>query len=58
MRNFLWSGEQSRSKRSQIRWDAVCLPTKEGGLGIRRMHQQNEAAFIKLGWIVALSSSL
>ena len=58
LRNFLWSEEQSRSRRSQISWDVVCLPTKEGGLGSRPIHQQNEAFFIKLGWIAASSSSL
>lgn len=58
MRNFLWSAETIRSRRNQISWDVVCLRTKEGGLGIRHIHEQNEASFLKLGWMAASSRSL
>ena len=58
MRNFLWSGGPTKQKRSQLSWEKVTLPTKEGGLGIRRIQDQNEASFIKLGWIAMSSSSL
>eukprot|EP00268_Persea_americana_P000882 TRINITY_DN10275_c0_g3_i1.p1 TRINITY_DN10275_c0_g3~~TRINITY_DN10275_c0_g3_i1.p1 ORF type:complete len:110 (-),score=13.99 TRINITY_DN10275_c0_g3_i1:1693-2022(-) len=57
MRNFLWSLEETQSRKNQIRWDVVCLPTK-GGLGIRQVHEKNEASFLKLGWATASSSSL
>lgn len=58
MRKFLWPGNQSMTKTNQVRWDVVYLPTMEGGLGIRRIHHQNDASFIRLGWSAASSSSL
>ena len=58
MRNFLWSAGPSKQKRNQIGWEVLCLPIKEGGLGIRRINEQNEASFIKLAWLVASSNSL
>ncbi|XXG43226.1 hypothetical protein AAC387_Pa01g3310 [Persea americana] len=58
MRIFLWSSEFTRSRRNFIRWQVVCLPTEEGGLGISRLHEQNEASFLKLGRQAASSHSL
>ena len=58
MRNFLWSGGAVRQKRNQINWETVTLPYKEGGLGIRRVSNQNEASFIKMRWIAMTSNSL
>lgn len=58
MRNFLWSWGAVRQKRNQINWETVTLPTKEGGLGIRRVSEQNEASFFKMGWIAMTSNSL
>ena len=58
MRNFFWSGGSPNKRRHQISWDMVTLPTKEGGLGIRHIHEQNQASFIKLGCIVMSSNSL
>ena len=58
MRNFLWSVAASRSRRNQIRWELVCLPTHEGGLGITRINEHNEASFLKLAWTAATSNSL
>ncbi|XXG79696.1 hypothetical protein AAC387_Pa09g0714 [Persea americana] len=58
MRNFLWSSAPIKLKRNQIKWEVVCLPTQEGGLGIRRVHEQNAASFTKLAWTVDSSNSL
>lgn len=58
MRDFLRSAGLAKLKRNHIRWKVVCLPTKEGGMGIRRIHEQNEASFIKLAWTVTSSNSL
>lgn len=58
MRNFLWSAGHTYQKRNQIKWSAVCLPTREGGLGIRRVQEKNAASFTKLAWTVASSNSL
>lgn len=56
MRNFLWSAGPTNLKRNQIKWSVVCLPTKEGGLGIRRVQEQNAASFTNLAWTVASSN--
>nr|KYP48496.1 Putative ribonuclease H protein At1g65750 family [Cajanus cajan] len=32
-RRFLWNGVKENSKICWVRWDQVCKPTKEGGLG-------------------------
>lgn len=49
MRNFLWSAKASQSRINHIRWDVVCLPTSEGGPGIRHFQKQNGTSFLKLG---------
>ena len=37
MRGFLWcQGSLGRGK-TKVAWEVVCLPKKEGGLGIRRL---------------------
>jgi hypothetical protein len=34
-RKFLWSGLSNRRKINWVKWEDVCKPKKEGGLGIR-----------------------
>ncbi|KAL1192979.1 putative ribonuclease H protein [Cardamine amara subsp. amara] len=43
---------ESREKRKQhlIAWNKVCLPKKEGGLGIRKAKDMNKALLAKVGW--------
>ncbi|XP_011624964.1 uncharacterized protein LOC105420967 [Amborella trichopoda] len=36
MRNFLWGSSVETRKFRLLRWDRVCTPKKEGGLGIRK----------------------
>lgn len=38
MRSFLW-----QKNKSKVAWEVVCLPKREGGLGIRRLHDFNVA---------------
>jgi hypothetical protein len=37
MKSFLWSGSDMRNIGAKMAWDQVCLPKKEGGLGIKRI---------------------
>lgn len=48
--NFLWSACEERTKRHCISWHVVCLPKNEGGLGLRRLKELNDACLLKLGW--------
>lgn len=47
---YLWSGSSSYSNKAMVAWERVCLPRKEGGLGILQIQAWNKAAFAKLLW--------
>ncbi|MCH85694.1 LINE-1 reverse transcriptase like [Trifolium medium] len=49
-RKFLWSGLSNRSKISWVKWDDVCKPRKEGGLGIRDLRITNISLLAKWRW--------
>ena len=34
-RNFLWSGAADQNKIPWIRWETICLPKAQGGLGVK-----------------------
>ena len=53
-RNFLWGGDQDNKKIPWVKWDIVCLPKCEGGLGIKDIAKFNTALLGK--WIWALAS--
>ena len=48
--SFLWSGKLGNARRAKIRWESVCLPKKEGGLGLRRVKDSNDASVMKHIW--------
>ena len=48
---FLWSGSLGNSHRAKIKWETVCLPKEEeGGLGLRRVKDLNDANIMKHIW--------
>ena len=47
---FLWSGKLGNASRAKIRWEYVCLPKEEGGLGLRRVKDSNDASVMKHIW--------
>lgn len=47
---FLWGSCHSPNKTHWIKWEKVCLPTGEGGLGIRRLKDTVEAFGVKMWW--------
>lgn len=56
---FLWSGSPNNHNRSKVAWEDVCIPLKEGGLGIRRLHEVSRVFGLHLVWkIVSGSNSL
>lgn len=57
-RNFLWSGSSETTRSNLVKWETTCLPKPEGGLGLRRIKEFNEASLLKLGWSAATADSL
>lgn len=52
MRQFLWKGPELGAGGAKVSWSHVCLPKEEGGLGIRRLLDYNQAAMLKHIWIL------
>lgn len=58
-RSFIWGSTNEKKKPHLVKWEQVCQPKENGGLGIRRMSQNNEAFLMKLGWgILTLPNAL
>nr|GEW68377.1 hypothetical protein [Tanacetum cinerariifolium] len=52
MLGFLWCQGSMNKGKAKVAWEVVCLPKKEGGLGIRRLDQFNKALMVsgKMSW--------
>jgi len=51
-RQFLWKGPVMGPGGAKVSWCDVCLPKKEGGLGIRTLRENNIASMLKHIWIL------
>ena len=49
-RRFLWDGADEQNKIAWIKWDTVCLPKENGGLGIKDITTFNLALLGKWKW--------
>jgi hypothetical protein len=49
LKRFLWSGKDSKAK-AKVSWANICLPKKEGGLGIKQLEVWNRAAMLNHIW--------
>ena len=49
-RNFLWGGALDQNKIAWIRWEKVCLPKEEGGLGVKDITAFNVSLLGKWKW--------
>ncbi|XP_058783098.1 uncharacterized protein LOC131657751 [Vicia villosa] len=49
-KQFLWGGGENERKINWVKWDKVCRPIEEGGLGIRRLGLFNSALLGKWKW--------
>ncbi|XP_026383776.1 uncharacterized protein LOC113279290 [Papaver somniferum] len=45
-----WMGDPAVKKLITVKWDEVCAPMEEGGLGIRRLEVVNKDLLMKLLW--------
>ncbi|GKA92258.1 retrotransposon protein, putative, ty1-copia subclass [Tanacetum coccineum] len=50
MRGFLWCNDELKRGKAKVAWDAICLPKREGGLGIRSLEQFNIALMTTHIW--------
>jgi hypothetical protein len=49
-RNFLWGGGIEDKKLCWIKWDQICLPKAQGGLGVKNLALFNKALLCKWKW--------
>lgn len=54
---FFWGGTGGLKCKHLVKWKALCLPKKEGGLGLRSLFDVNSDLFAKLWWIFRISTS-
>ncbi|GJU82334.1 hypothetical protein Tco_1284699 [Tanacetum coccineum] len=50
MRGFLWCQGTMQRGRAKVAWDVICLPKKEGGLGLRKLELFNKALMTSHVW--------
>ena len=48
--SFLWYGNSGSARRAEIKWESVCLPKQEGGLGLRHVKDLNDSNVMKHVW--------
>ena len=48
--NFFWEGNRNAGRRAKVRWQDVCLPKAEGGLGLKDILSWNRACMIQHIW--------
>jgi hypothetical protein len=49
-RNFLWGGGLEEKKLCWVKWDVICLPKDQGGLGVKNLTLFNKALLSKWKW--------
>jgi hypothetical protein len=49
-KNFFWGGCEVSKKIAWVKWDSVCLPVNNGGLGVRRLGEFNLSLLGKWCW--------
>ncbi|XP_010513293.1 PREDICTED: uncharacterized protein LOC104789260 [Camelina sativa] len=53
---FLWSGNITKRPAAKVSWKDICLPKKEGGLGLRNFAIWNKVLTMKLIWMLITNS--
>lgn len=50
---FLWSGPDMKHTGAKVKWDDICRPKEEGGLGFRKLKDWNNATMLRHLWLLA-----
>jgi len=49
-KRFFWGGSEENKKIAWIKWDDICVPKEDGGLGVRRLSEFNVSLLGKWCW--------
>ncbi|XP_010523549.1 PREDICTED: uncharacterized protein LOC104801863 [Tarenaya hassleriana] len=49
---FIWQNSSDKTPSHRIAWHTICKPRREGGLGVRRLDEQNNVFRLKLVWLL------
>ena len=52
LRSFLWKGSDFSYGNAKVAWDTICLPKKEGGLGVKNLEVWNRTSMVKHLWSI------
>ena len=52
-RAYLWHDDANNTSPGNVGWPNVCIPKKNGGLGIRDLKVWNVAAVGKIAWHIS-----
>lgn len=47
IRNFLWNDDLNHHRYNLVKWDKICNPVCNGGLGIMNLKSHNKALLAK-----------
>jgi len=47
LRSFLWKGSDLSYGNAKVAWNTICLPKKEGVLGVKNLEVLNRVALVK-----------
>lgn len=53
---FLWKGEATNAKGARVSWNELCLPNKEGGLGLKDIEKWNQVSILQNIWQLLMNS--
>lgn len=56
-RNCVWGHTTNFNKVHWRKWDSLCTPKKNGGLGLRQASIMNQTSIIKVGWKICTRSN-
>lgn len=48
--SFFWSKIRGAKGKHWVKWEDLCFPYKEGGVGFKFLHDIAKALFVKLWW--------